>query len=117
MKSGTLCPHQDFIRACDATVTEQKQIEMYDQRVMTTCQTLFQSEAFEQVIRSHAWLSQTSIESQTDIESEVIKAPEVAIAMLCFLKAKRCPGGGHLMQILDLTVGDIPNPTATGGRC
>jgi len=43
---GTLCPHQDYIWACDATESEKKQIEAFDHRVSNLCDTLIQSELF-----------------------------------------------------------------------
>ncbi|CAM3589524.1 Type III restriction enzyme, res subunit [Vibrio aerogenes CECT 7868] len=102
VKAGILCPHQDFIRACDATVTEQKQIEDYDRQVLTVCQSLLNSREFEQIVCAHPWLH------QTDIESDVVKSPDIAIALMSFLKARHCPDGQALMQVFALTSQDIP---------
>ncbi|WP_407332795.1 DEAD/DEAH box helicase family protein [Enterovibrio sp. 27052020O] len=102
VKAGTLCAHQDYLWACNATSSEQQQVEEYDQRVSTLCHTLIASEAFESAVLSHPWLH------QDDIEQALIKEPEIAIAILSFMKAKQRPDNQKLMQLLDLRHDDIP---------
>jgi len=43
VKAGTLCPHQDFIWACDASAGEKEQIEEYDRRVSSIYKILYES--------------------------------------------------------------------------
>jgi superfamily II DNA or RNA helicase len=102
VKAGTLCPHQDFIWACDATVTEKKQIEEYDQRVQTLCQSLIESAPFEELVLSHPWLNEDGY------EQEILKNPELAITILAFLKAKSLPRENRLMALLDMEDRHIP---------
>lgn len=102
VKAGTLCPHQDYIWACNATVEFSKQIKEYDQRVSSTCKTLFANAEFEQVVLAHPWLN------SNNIDDWVIKEPKIAIALLSFIKAKALPPNKPLMQLLDLTQQDIP---------
>ena len=102
VKTGTLCAHQDFIWACDATVTEKRQIEEYDNRVMTLCDTLFNSDDFVSLVATHPWLNPEGR------EAEIVKSPETAIALLVFSKAKGLPKPVSLMQFLDMAIEDIP---------
>lgn len=102
VKAGTLCAHQDYFWACDATTTEKKQIEEYDNRVSILCNTLFKSDEFQRIVLCHPWLH------SEDIEQDVIKEPEIAIAILSYMKTKKLPGDKKLMGLLDLVDEDIP---------
>ncbi len=103
VKAGTLCAHQDFIWACNATTNEQNQIQEYDSRVSTLCDTLFNSIEFEDIVLSHPWLH------PGEIESDIIKEPQIAIALLAFIKEKSLPDNEELMTLLDMKVEDIPD--------
>ncbi len=102
VKAKTLCAHQDFIWCCNASADEKKQIEEYDQRVSALCHTLIQSDEFESIVLSHPWLR------STDIESELVKKPEIAISILCFMHAKSLPVNKPLMSLMNLSQEDIP---------
>lgn len=103
VKSGTLCAHQDFLWACDITASEKKQVKEYDDRVSTLCKTLFSSDEFTEIVLSHPWLH------MDEIENEVIKEPEIAIAILSYMKAKVIPNHEKFMTLLDLANEDIPD--------
>nr|WP_249422378.1 DEAD/DEAH box helicase family protein [Marinomonas lutimaris] len=103
VKAGTLCAHQDFIWACDATTSEKEQIKEYDERVSMLCNTLFESNEFETIVLSHPWLHRSD-----KIEADIIKDPQIAIALLSFVRAKSLSIGGSLMVLLDMKVNDIP---------
>ena len=102
VKVGTLCAHQDFIWACNATVNEKKQIQEYDDRVSTLCNTLFNSDEFQGIVLSHPWLH------PNEVEADIIKEPQIAVALLTFIKAKSLPDNQELMTLLDMKVEDIP---------
>lgn len=102
VKAGTLCPHQDFVWACNATISEKKQIQEYDYRVATLCNTLFNSDDFQSIVLSHPWLR------PGEVEDDIIREPKIAIALLSFIKAKNLPHNLELMTLLDLSVEDIP---------
>ena len=102
VKAGTLCSHQDFVWAVDVSPTDKKRIKEYDDRVSSLCHTLFDSQIFGQLVLDHPWLKETMI------ESEVIKQPRIAIALLVFIKAKKFDAPQSLLTTLDLTVDDVP---------
>ena len=102
VKANTLCAHQDFIWACDATANEKKQIARHDQRVSAFLQSLFDANEFESIVLAHPWLN------KQEIESEIIQQPEIAISILSYLQAKSLTINKQLLKILDLTERDIP---------
>lgn len=102
VKVGTLCPHQDYIWAVNVSSTEKEKIKEYDNRVSTLCKTLIEQKEFEDIVLAHPWLHQDSS------EQDVIKAPEIAISILTFIKEKKCPLPQDLLTKLDLTEEDIP---------
>ncbi|WP_325893121.1 DEAD/DEAH box helicase family protein [Grimontia sp. NTOU-MAR1] len=102
VKAVTLCAHQDYVWACNATQKESQQIEEYDEQVSTLCQSMFDNPTFEAVVLAHPWLN------EGEFELAVIKQPEIAIALLSFLKAKNLPLDAQLKTLLDLTATDIP---------
>ncbi|HEY9050075.1 MAG TPA: DEAD/DEAH box helicase family protein [Gammaproteobacteria bacterium] len=102
VKAGTLCAHQDFIWSVNATTSEKKSIAEYDKRVSTVCNTLFNDVQFNQIVLAHPWL-------QDDInETDIITEPQIAIAILAFLKARKLPIKKSLLSLLDLEEKDIP---------
>lgn len=103
VKAGTLCPHQDFLWVSNATTSENENIKEYDDRVSTFCNTLFHSEVFNQVVLAHPWLHDDVI------ENDVIKNPEIAIAILSFLKARQLLVTKTLLLLLDFPEKDIPD--------
>lgn len=102
VKAKTLCAHQDFVWACDATADEKKQIKDHDERVAVLLSTLFENDEFESIVLSHPWLQKAGI------EADIIKQPEIAISILSFLQAKSLPKNLPLMSLLDLSREDIP---------
>ncbi len=102
VKAKTLCAHQDFIWCCDASTNDKQQIKEYDERVLTLCNTLIQSDEFEALVLAHSWLH------ASEIESEVIRQPEIAVSIMSFMQAKSLPQNNTLLAMLDLEEKDIP---------
>jgi superfamily II DNA or RNA helicase len=102
VKAGTLCSHQDFVWAVNVSQSEKKHIKEYDERVSTLCNTLFNDSQFQQLVLAHPWLTDAVV------DSDVIKQPRIAIAILSFAKAKKLNIPLSLSSLLDLTENDIP---------
>lgn len=102
VKAGTLCSHQDFVWAVNVSQSEKKHIKEYDERVSTLCNTLFNDSQFLQLVLAHPWLT------EPEADSDVIKQPQIAIAILSFIKAKDLDIPLSLCSLLDLTKDDIP---------
>lgn len=102
VKASTLCPHQDFVWACNTTKKESKLVNEYDDKVRKLCQSLFQNEGFLQVVSSHPWVHGNIV------EQDILKEPDVAISIISYLHAKQLTVNGRFLQHLDLTLSDIP---------
>ena len=107
VKAGTLCTHQDFIWAVNASQSDRQKIREYDQRVSLLCHELFESQPFCELVLAHPWLHANLVEDE--LESEAIKQPRIAIALLVFIKAKSLQIPTSLVAILDLSEEDIPD--------
>lgn len=102
VKAETLCPHQDYIWAVNASATEKALIKKHDQAVSTLCQSLFNHEQFLTIVRSHSWLDQ-GVSSK-----ELIKNPNYAIALMVFLHARGEQVPGHLLTMMDFSINELP---------
>lgn len=103
VKAGTLCPHQDFVWTVVPTEYERNYLADYHESVRITTQELSEDTAFEQAVSAHAWV----VDSEK-AEEEIFAQPDLAIGLLVYLKARNLPLSGHLMDLLDLRVDDIP---------
>lgn len=102
VKSGTLCPHQDYIWVVPVTDSERARIQSYDDRVSLLCSELEQSEAFGGVVWNHPWLG-----NEPDART-LLDDPDLAIAILAFLKARAFVIPSTIMELLDLEYDQIP---------
>lgn len=102
VKAGTLCPHQDYIWAVNASTTEKHKIAEHDQRVSALCNTLIADATFEEIVLSHPWISRRYS------DSEILNFPELAITLLTFLKHKQLTLPESLLTELDLLAEDVP---------
>lgn len=102
VKAGTLCPHQDYVWAVEASPTEKQRIQEHDARVTSTCEALFGQAAFNALVLRHPWLGDAVA------EQDVSRMPNIALAILVFLKARQHPLPERLCAILDLGAEDIP---------
>jgi superfamily II DNA or RNA helicase len=102
VQAGTLCPHQDFVWAVDASASERQRIRDYDSRVQRLCTALFESAEFSAVVRAHPWIT------GGPGEQDVVREPRIALALLAFLKARGDDLPGHLVTLLDVRLDDIP---------
>lgn len=107
VKAGTLCPHQDFVWACNATQTTKQQVQDHDTRVQQLCLSLLSNRAFGDLVLAHPWFTPATV------PDALLKQPEIAIALLAFSKTAALPGPlpaqtQPLLDYLDLSAADIP---------
>ncbi len=102
VRSGTLAPHQDFVclvppgRQLARTVTER------DQAVEAILSRLSRDAVFADEVLAHPWLA------DTPPVTDVLDAPEVAAALLAYVRHIGGPGGAGLEDVLGLDRGDAP---------
>lgn len=103
VKAGTLCHHQDFVWVVDVGSSEKEKIQDFEKRVSNFCKSLDSSPEFSKAILEHPWVS------DTPNDLDIVKNPEVAIAILSYLKHKNYDIPPALLSLLDLDHRDIPD--------
>ena len=106
VKAHTLCAHQDYIWAVDATASEKVKIREFDSRVSQLCNGLLENPTFLSICENHPWL----VEPQA-YAKEVVNDPHLLIALLAFLNYGKHSLPKQALNLLDLTVQDIPHLT------
>ncbi len=103
VKTGTLCPHQDYIWAVDASASERQKIREHDRRVDRLCDSLFASAEFEAIVGSHPW------RARDPDHRDLLREPQIAVAILVYLQRKQLQLPPALLEALDLREADIPD--------
>lgn len=103
VKAGTLCPHQDFVWTVVPTEYERRYLDEYYANVRAAVDRFRADDILESAIRSNRWIDAADF-AVDDIAAE----PEIAIALLAYLKAKNLTLPPLLLSALDLEPRDIP---------
>ncbi len=103
VKSGTLCPHQDFVWAVLPAENDRSGIHDYDINVSEAISSLRQDKAFGDAISAHPWLAATEDES-----AGVFDDPEFTVAMLAYLHQRSQPLPKPILQMMDTKSKDLP---------
>lgn len=82
VKSGDLCPHQDYVRLSVPTATEAAMITRFAQTLLSVKQSVLCDERFTALLRSHPWF----IDTGTHIEA-ILEDPGLFSALLVVLAA------------------------------
>ncbi len=104
VRSGTLCPHQDYVWTVVPLKNERELVREYDESVTKICDDLFEDVRFQGAVERHPWLQGSEID-----ESEILDKPELAVALLVYQKAKKSELPSILLQAMDLEAPDIPD--------
>jgi hypothetical protein len=102
VKAGTLCPHQDFVWAVPISAGEGERIEEYESRVSQVCHSLFNDPRFNRIVSAHHWLEDAAA------TPDIFKTPQIAVAILAFMKARNIPVPPGICTVLDIRHEDIP---------
>ena len=102
VKSGTLCPHQDYVWSVVPLRSEQQRAYEYDYAVNRVCHELFADEGFATVVSQHRWFAATA-----DLVT-ALDEPETAMALLVFAKVKRMPPPRQLLKALSVKPEEVP---------
>lgn len=102
VKTGTLCPHQDYVFATRAGDDERQALEAHDARVNRVAESLLADEVFIAAVARHPLVSDAvSIERLFD-------APELAFALLSTLARARRPISTRVLQLLGISATELP---------
>ncbi|GAA6154322.1 DEAD/DEAH box helicase family protein [Pseudoteredinibacter isoporae] len=136
VKAETLCAHQDYIWAVALESKEAERVREYDERVSALCHSLFEDERFRTIVRQHPWVKNAggiaegerverervegerieSVKSDCVDNTEnalantddLFKNPELAVAILSYLKAIGDELPTALNRVLDLGLAEVP---------
>ena len=103
VKAGTLCPHQDFVYAAAPTAPEAADIRAHDRVVAVTLTDLLDDPDFQGEVDRHPWVTAPLPEI-----AAVLERPELAVALLAFLRATGAGLPPSLMGALELSSGELP---------
>lgn len=100
---GTLCPHQDYVFAVSPLKIDSDTLKVYDEAVLQICNELLDDETFLSITLHHPWVANPSASPQ-----EILDNPELAIALLAYLKTRAEPLPNHLLNLMDTCPLDLP---------
>ena len=103
VKSGTLCPHQDFVWAVRPSEKDVVSAKEYDATVKTLLSELGDDERFAADVAAHPWVRS----AEPDPEG-VFEDPELAVALAVFQKAKTTRPPRGLLKLLDCEMSELP---------
>ena len=103
VRAGTLCPHQDFVYVVAPLADEAARVDEHETAVVETLAALMGDTAFGREVESHPW-----IVSPAPDPAEVLEQPELAVALLAYLRATAASLPAPLLDLLELTAGELP---------
>lgn len=103
VKAGTLCPHQDFVYAVAPREAEASEIRGHDDAVAFLLEELVGDLRFQREVDAHPWVASES----PDLDA-VLADPEVAVALLAYLRATGAGLPAALLDGLELSAGELP---------
>lgn len=103
VKAGTLCPHQDFVFAVAPERAEAASTRAHDEAVALTTSELLDDARFQRDVDTHPWVAADAPDVQA-----VLDDPELAVALLVFLKATGAALPAGLLDVLGLAASDLP---------
>lgn len=102
VRSGTPAPHQDFLYLVPPGPELARTIQERDALVEAFLTRLEQNAAFAEEVRNHPWIT-----GEPPVV-DVLDRPELAAALLAYLRWTDQPHGGGLERVLGLNEGDAP---------
>ena len=106
VRSGTLCPHQDFVWAVEPAPDERRLLREHDRAVDELLARLAEDPVLRAAVQQHAW-----VRARDPDPDAVLERPELAVALLVHLRAARCRLPRGLLRLLDCRPRDLPEAT------
>ena len=103
VQAGTLCPHQDYVWFVALSADKRKRLRAYDAAVANLCDELAHSATFKHAMVQHPWVSRCD-----DVTPEILDYPELAFALLIFLRFCGALLPVDTLQRLDVDADQLP---------
>lgn len=103
VKSGTLCPHQDYLWAVEPGEQDVATARQHDQAVAALIADLSRDDQFHKAIQNHPWITASNPDPAVILED-----PEFAVALLAYLKFKDQWLPDPLVDLLECKATELP---------
>lgn len=104
VRSGALCPHQDFVWALEVRRDEVQHLAEREQRVEQLLRDLLADEGFAAAVQGHPWMASPEPPAEA-----VLDEPERAVALLVYAKARGHALPAPLLHLLGADRASIPS--------
>lgn len=101
VRSGTLCPHHDYVRAVAPHAAERRLLEDRERSIGTVTEELAASPELASAVSRHPWLAEPDARA-------VLDDTEFAASLLVFLHARSQSLPGPLLELLGADAEDLP---------
>jgi len=103
VRSGTLCPHQDYIWAVRPQANEAAGVQAYDDLVTRFTAELQGDAEFARAVETHPWLT----DAEAAIE-DILDNPEFAVSLAILRRAQGAKPPKRLLRLLDAAPEELP---------
>lgn len=103
VRSGTLCPHQDYVWAVAPGKEERVSVVTYDRHVREVTAALLQDLVFQTAVQTHTW-----VWSEEPNPEAVLDDPAFGVALLIYLKVVGAEVSLALLELFDTQVEELP---------
>ncbi|MCC5845358.1 MAG: DEAD/DEAH box helicase family protein [Verrucomicrobia bacterium] len=103
VKAGTLCPHQDLVWLVKPREKARLLLRRQEERVDVLIERLRNEGALRDAVRAHPWSG-----TEDPPVEEVLEQPELAVALLVFMRETGDPLPPGLMRALELSAKELP---------
>jgi hypothetical protein len=106
VKAGTLCPHQDYLLAVAPAPEEVRTLRAHDRTVQQLLMDLVEDAEVRAHVEGHPWVA-----SPEPDPGEVLAQPDLAVALLVFLRRSAAELPGPLLGLLGVHADELPFPS------
>lgn len=103
LRHQALCPHQDYLYAVTPEADDAERLREHEAAVARLCRDLLADPELRAAVRAHPWCASRHVDPAT-----VLAEPELAVAMLAFLKQTGQPLPRPLLAALALDGDQLP---------
>jgi len=103
VRSGTLCPHQDFVWMVEPRATEKQQLKEHDQQVEHFLSEFAQERVFRDAVCGHSWISRSDADA-----AELLEHPEEVVGLVLLLREFDVTIPRFVLRTLGIEEAELP---------
>ncbi len=105
VRSGTLCPHQDYVWMVEPRVTEKQQLKEHDEQVVEALSEFSKDPVFREAVCAHSWMQNDKTDASTLLEQ-----PEELVGLLVLHKEWEITPPEHALRVMGISPEELPDP-------